>query len=1001
MIGQSQVTEPLMTALRSDRVGHAYLFSGPRGCGKTTSARILARCLNCAAGPTDTPCGVCDSCVELGRGGGGSLDVVEIDAASHNGVDDARDLRERAIFAPARDRFKIFILDEAHMVTQQGFNALLKLVEEPPAHVKFIFATTEPEKVLGTIRSRTHHYPFRLVPPAAMLEYVQELCETEGVGVEAGVLPLVVRAGGGSPRDTLSLLDQLIAGSDADAAGHVLVRYERAVALLGYTHSELLDEVVDAFAAGDGGGAFAAVDRVVQTGQDPRRFVDDLLERLRDLIVVAATGAGASAVLRGVPDDELERMARQATAFGVTRLSRTADLVVAALDEMTGATSPRLQLELLVARVLTHAGSAQGTSPAVAHDLDVARTGSATVAPATGRPASPAADIAAPGDAPPRVASPAAPRIAAPGAGSPPVASPGATSTGVASPGVASPGVASPTVAQPGVAQPGVAQPGVAQPLVASPTVAQPSVAQPGVASPGVASPTAARPTVARPDEPSAEGAAPTVASPGSTGPSSPRQSASAPSRPSEPAPPVPTDDDAPPPFTDDDAPPPFDEDAHPFDTAPTPGSPSRDTDESEAPARAQSGRPTAPPTAAAPAADSAEPREAAGPTAPPTAAAPAAGSAEPREAAGPTARQAAAAAPQMASPAAPASAAPAAPQVAAAAPKTAAPDAGTRPASTAPSGTAAAETAASETAAAETAPAETTALATAPAETTASGPATAETAADRDASPLEPVAPTPPVTPVGPIELAHVRDAWPEVLGQLEVASRASWLIVSTSTVAAFDADVLTLSFRTGSDLTAFKTRTPEGGPSEDLRQAIQAVLGIRVKYLARLDGEGGPGGSSRPPAGPPQGGSGAARGSGPSSRPPASSAPYASSVTEWAVAPIPSSDGSARPAPTALAVDDEPAEATAPPVAGVAAQGAVLPAREVTPSVPAPDEVDDDDVIPPADEAESPLPPVVVPRMPPLSGGVQRYGEAVVRQMLGATYVRDEPYEPPTRFS
>ena len=316
MIGQSQVTEPLMTALRSDRVGHAYLFSGPRGCGKTTSARILARCLNCAAGPTDTPCGVCDSCVELGRGGGGSLDVVEIDAASHNGVDDARDLRERAIFAPARDRFKIFILDEAHMVTQQGFNALLKLVEEPPAHVKFIFATTEPEKVLGTIRSRTHHYPFRLVPPAAMLEYVQELCESEGVGVEAGVLPLVVRAGGGSPRDTLSLLDQLIAGSDADAAGHVLVRYERAVALLGYTHSELLDEVVDAFAAGDGGGAFAAVDRVVQTGQDPRRFVDDLLERLRDLIVVAATGAGASAVLRGVPDDELERMQAAMGAHG-------------------------------------------------------------------------------------------------------------------------------------------------------------------------------------------------------------------------------------------------------------------------------------------------------------------------------------------------------------------------------------------------------------------------------------------------------------------------------------------------------------------------------------------------------------------------------------------------------------------------------------------------------------------------------------------------------------
>ncbi|MFD1339953.1 DNA polymerase III subunit gamma and tau, partial [Microbacterium lemovicicum] len=367
MIGQAQVTDPLMTALRGDRVGHAYLFSGPRGCGKTTSARILARCLNCAQGPTDTPCGTCDSCVELGRGGGGSLDVVEIDAASHNGVDDARDLRERAIFAPARDRFKIFILDEAHMVTPQGFNALLKLVEEPPDHVKFIFATTEPEKVIGTIRSRTHHYPFRLVPPAAMLEYVQELCEAEGVTVEPGVLPLVVRAGGGSPRDTLSLLDQLIAGSDPADDGGVRVRYERAVSLLGYTHAELLDEIVDAFGAGDAAAAFAAIDRVVQTGQDPRRFVDDLLERLRDLIVIAATGQGAANVLRGVPADELERMTRQATVFGSERLSRTADLVIGTLDEMTGATSPRLQLELMVARVLAHtaSGAPAATAPPV------------------------------------------------------------------------------------------------------------------------------------------------------------------------------------------------------------------------------------------------------------------------------------------------------------------------------------------------------------------------------------------------------------------------------------------------------------------------------------------------------------------------------------------------------------------------------------------------------------------------------------------------------------
>lgn len=348
LIGQSQVTDPLRAALRQDRANHAYLFSGPRGCGKTTSARILARCLNCAAGPTDTPCGKCDSCVELSRDGSGSLDVVEIDAASHNGVDDARELRERAGFAPARDRYKIFILDEAHMVTQQGFNALLKIVEEPPEHVKFIFATTEPEKVIGTIRSRTHHYPFRLVPPAVMLDYVAELCVQEKVTVEDGVLPLVIRAGGGSVRDTLSLLDQIIAGSDSG-----LVTRDRTNNLLGYTPAELLDESIDAIGRADAAHAFAAIDRVIQTGNDPRRFVEDVLERFRDMVIVDATGSGAAAVLRGVPQDEIVRLSALAELFGGSALSRAADMVNSALTGMTGTTPPRIHLELMVARLLT------------------------------------------------------------------------------------------------------------------------------------------------------------------------------------------------------------------------------------------------------------------------------------------------------------------------------------------------------------------------------------------------------------------------------------------------------------------------------------------------------------------------------------------------------------------------------------------------------------------------------------------------------------------------
>jgi len=373
LIGQTQVVEPLMSALRADRVNHAYLFSGPRGCGKTTSARILARCLNCAEGPTDTPCGKCPSCIDLSRGGSGSLDVVEIDAASHNGVDDARDLRERAIFAPARDRYKIFILDEAHMVTTQGFNALLKIVEEPPAHVKFIFATTEPDKVIGTIRSRTHHYPFRLVPPGELLEYLTTVLESEGFSAEGGVMPLVVRASGGSVRDALSLLDQLIAGSDSKE-----IAYERAVNLLGFTHDQLMSEVIDAFAEIDPAKAFAAVDKVIQSGQDARRFVEDLLERIRDLMLVSSLGDAARAILRGLGPEQFDILTIQANRFGLNQLTSAAEATSKALADTSAASNPRLQLELLCARVLAPAIEAP-----VKRSVEPAPTKAQTAAPVT------------------------------------------------------------------------------------------------------------------------------------------------------------------------------------------------------------------------------------------------------------------------------------------------------------------------------------------------------------------------------------------------------------------------------------------------------------------------------------------------------------------------------------------------------------------------------------------------------------------------------------------
>jgi DNA polymerase-3 subunit gamma/tau len=481
VVGQEHVTEPLSTALASGRINHAYLFSGPRGCGKTSSARILARSLNCVEGPTPEPCGVCASCVSLAPGGPGNIDVTELDAASHGGVDDTRELRDRAFFAPAESRYRVFIVDEAHMITTQGFNALLKIVEEPPEHLVFVFATTEPDKVLPTIRSRTHHYPFRLIPPGTLRKLLERICAEEGAVVAPPVYPLVLRAGGGSARDTLSVLDQLLAG-----AGPEGVAYERAVALLGVTDVALIDDMVDALAAGDRAAVFEAVDRLVEAGHDPRRFAADLLQRLRDLVLLQSVPEAAERGLVEAADDEIARMVEQAGKFGVATLTRYGEIVHTGLTEMRGATAPRLLLELLCARMLLPAATTAESG--LLERLERLERRSAIAS------APPGQEDDGPGEARRTFRRPSAPAAArTDGSGSaetepesPPTITAPDSRTGTDGSRPARPAAAPVRAERPDRAGP-VAQPPAAQPPVAQPPAAQRSAAQQPAAQPPAA----------------------------------------------------------------------------------------------------------------------------------------------------------------------------------------------------------------------------------------------------------------------------------------------------------------------------------------------------------------------------------------------------------------------------------------------------------------------------------------------------------------------------------